>query len=92
MELSSLARHMRHAIFTKTLNRAATAIMVEREKRLRERLKLTPYEPILPDHRSAVVYYTYATLAQLKAYLNGDRSDYVFSIDGPESIGMARTE
>ncbi|MEK7524724.1 MAG: hypothetical protein AAB588_06905 [Patescibacteria group bacterium] len=92
MDLSCLARLMRHAICTKTLNRAATAILAEREKRLRERLRLTPHEPILPDHRSAVAYYAYATLEQLKAYLNGDRSDYVFTIDGPDSVGITKAE
>lgn len=77
-----LARHFRSVAIGKRWHKCSKEIRDEREKRLRAKLSLTPYEPILPRHRFEVPYYTHITLDQMKAYMSGDRSEYVFTVDG----------
>ncbi|MEK7673183.1 MAG: hypothetical protein AAB373_04840 [Patescibacteria group bacterium] len=75
-----LAQWVRKAGAIKNFQTAAKEILAERISRAEARLGV-PHDPLtfLYD----LPLYEYILLEQFQAYMRGDRSDYVFSIDGP---------
>ncbi|MFA7685837.1 MAG: GNAT family N-acetyltransferase [Candidatus Gracilibacteria bacterium] len=87
--LVELARHLKSALETKVFQNAARNIALERNKRLAASFGLQSVHQIIPAHRFQYPYYNHVTMAQLNAYLAGDRSEKVFGIGEWTSSALA---
>lgn len=84
LALVDFARTARHSIGARRIEVAATEIMKVREAKLRERFRLRQHYSIPSKAYQETVYYASCTLKDLMAYIQGERADAIFSIDGPQ--------
>lgn len=83
--LTDLVSCMRMMIYARRFNLAAKAILHEREKRMRQKYALEPHQAITSMHRIDSPYFGSITLEQIAAYIRGDRSEALFSIENPNA-------
>lgn len=83
MLLGDIARFARHAFVVRRFQKAAQEIYAERERRLKERFGIAPHQDIPSMTYCENPWYEQCTYEDVVAYLNGDRSERIFSIDPP---------
>ncbi|MEK7672668.1 MAG: hypothetical protein AAB373_02170 [Patescibacteria group bacterium] len=89
--LTDIARFGRHALGFRRVQVAATEILNIREGKLRTKFGLRAHEPILPKHYMETPNYQTCEFADLMAYMNGEHTDAIFSIDGPQDPAATAT-
>jgi ribosomal protein S18 acetylase RimI-like enzyme len=78
--LGEVARQIRSALETKMFQNAAREIASERNRRLAAAFGLQSPHQIIPAHRFQYPSYDVVIPEQMEAYMNGDRTERVFSI------------
>ncbi len=81
--LNDVARFARHAFVVRRFQKAVQEIYEERERRLKERFDIAPHQDIPSMTYCENPWYEQCTYEDVMAYINGDRSERIFSIDPP---------